>query len=491
MAVAIPDQIVQVCRPNLGGNGLGMNSIVYHLPNPTLANNTIVIPIGWSPDTGVTVSVSDDQGNTYVQDEAHQDSNQTYRAAWLRCNRAATGTQRITLSFTGGTAQFVMGCLMELWGIADTPLDGHNNFGFGSGGYAGSTAWAAGSFTPTTNGGLILSAGWSDQQSNFGDFTPDTNFALVAASNRYGFALQSKVQATAAAINPTITATISGDFIALGVCYKTDNTKGTAPTAAPRIFQVSWAPIHDATATSFHLQHPGKGDLVTIGWVGQGPAEHGDAIARQLASTPATDNKSNSYTRTTLSQSTNCTAQHAYAGDNPAARATTGSDFSLDVAVATADNAATVRVTDWITGSSGVQFDQAASANGSQADGGAVTFGSITPAHASGFVEASCGVNQNTIQNCTTSGWTTDSPWFDTEDGNTDELAEDNFWGHYLNAPASALAPTCDQSHMSGAGFGVADWAYQAIAFNSSGPVPTRRLRGSFAGTTPVRQAIA
>lgn len=481
MAVAIPDQIVQVCRPNMGGSGLGMNTIEYWLPSPTLPNNTIVIPIGWFPDSGVTISVLDDSGgaNVWVQDEGHQDSNQTYRAAWLRCNRAATGTQRITLSFTGGTAQFVMGCLVELWGIADTPLDGHNNFGFGSGGYAGSTSWACGTISPAVNGGLILSAGWSDQQSNFGDFTPDTNFALVAVSNRYGFALQAMVQTTATPINPTITATISGDFIALGVCYKTDNTKGTAPTAVPRPFQVSWAPIHHATQTSFHMQHPGKGDLIDIGWVGQGPAEHVDAIARQLAATPATDNKTNGYTRGALSQSTNCTAQHAYAGANPASRATTGSDFSLDVAVATADNAATVKVTDYICGASGIQFDKIANANGSQADGGAVTFGSITPSHAGGIVDAACGVNQNTIQRCTTSGWTTDSPWFDTEDGNTDELAEDNFWGHVLNAPASALAPTCNQSHMSGAGFGVADWAYSAIAFNSNPPDPHANVRAA------------
>jgi len=477
MAVAIPDQIVQVVCPNLAGNGLGMNSIEYQLGNPTLPNNTIVIPIGWFPDSGVTISVSDDKGNdlNYVQDEAHQDSNQSFRAAWLRVNRAIAGTQRITLTFSGGTAQFVFGCLMELWGIADTPLDGHSNFGFGSGGYSGSTSWACGNISPSTNNGLILTAGWSDQQSNFGDFTPHTNFALVAASNRYGFALQAMVQAVAATINPALTATISGDFIALGVCYKTDNTKGTAPTAVPRPFQVSWRPIHDPTATSFHMQHPGKGDLVTIGWVGQGPAEHGDAIARQMAATPATDNKGNSYTRTALSQSTNCTAQHAYAGANPAARATTGSDFSLDVAVETADNAATVKVTDWITGASGVQFDKAASDNGFQGSSGAVTFGSITPTNAGGFVEGTCGVNQNTVQRCTTSGWTTDSPWFDTEDGNTDELAEDNFWGHVLNAPAIAQQPTCNQSHMTGGGgFGVADWAYQAIAFNApSGPSAT------------------
>jgi len=477
VAVAIPSQVVQVCRPNLGGGGLGMNTMEYQLPSPTLPNNTIVIPIGWFPDSGVTVSISDDQGNTYVQDEAHQDSNQTYRVAWFRCNRAITGTQRVNVNFSGGTGQFVMGCLLELWGIADTPLDGHSNFGFGSGGYAGSTSWACGSFTPTTNGGLILSAGWSDQQSNYSDFTPAANFALVASNVKSGFALQAMIQTTAAAINPTITASISGDFMALGVCYKTDNTKGTQPTAVPRPFQISWSPIHDPTATSFHIQHPGKGDLVTIGWVGQGPAEHVDAIARQMASTPATDNKSNSYTRTPLSQSTNCTAQHAYAGGNPAARATTGSDFTLDVAVATADNAATVKITDWITGTSGVQFDQAASANGFQGSSGAVTFGSITPTYAGGFVEGSCGVNQNTVQRCMTSGWTTDSPWFDTEDGNTDELAEDNFWGHVLNAPATALAPTCNQSHMTGGGgFGVADWAYQAIAFNAPPVVfPPRR----------------
>jgi len=472
MAVAIPTNVVQHVRPTTTG-GLGMNTVRYHLPNPTLPNNTILIPIGWAPDTGVTVSIVDDQGNTYVQDEARADAIETFRVALLRCNRAVTGTQRIDVTFTGGQGSFVIGELIELWGIADTPLDGHSN------GNTSSATWATGSFTPSTNNGFIFQAAWSDQNSGYTAFTPMAGMAMLGAELKFGYASQCGIQSVAASITPTITASQGGQFISVSACYKTDAAKGTAPTAEPRIFGVSWVEIHDPTATTFNWQHPAKGDLIDIEWVGQGPAEHGDAIARQLASTPATDNKSNTYTRTTLVQSTNCTAQHAYAGANPAARATTGSDFTGSITVATADNAATIAIVDIICGSSGINFDKTADATGSQPDGGAVTFGAITPTNANGIVLGCVGVNANTIQDCTTAGWATDSPWGDTEDGNTDGLHEDNFWGHYTSAPASAIQPTCNQSHMSGAGFGVADWAWQAIAFNTPAATTSPMFRGS------------
>ncbi len=277
------------------GVGISGNDFKFTLPNGVGAGNCLILGISYSWASPQSVSISDDNGNTWPSSPAvtTTDGSNLVSSIYVLPN-ARAGVTTITVSFNADVHPFQY-TISEFYNI-DTvsPVNG---------GSARSTTVSpnltSGSFTPATNndangGNLIWTyfcdlGGGTDNWTT--TFAAGASFTLLDADigwHQQGLphASQYAVQTRQAAINPGMTATMTAandTYNALSVALKAARA-GTAPPAGIRIVRISHF-TNETPPAAWDLQFPSTGNLIVL------------ATSEQLGHniTSITDTGSNTY----------------------------------------------------------------------------------------------------------------------------------------------------------------------------------------------------
>ena len=181
-------------------------------PMPVTTGNTIIVAAGTYLDAG---TVTDTQGNTYIQDLSNTDGSDRYGSIFRASNVVGGSNFKITIT---GPA-YITFAAMEVAGLFNaSPLDGAGS----SQNYTSGGVWSTGAFSTSNAADLIVAtcpivnvAGTTYVEpagfTNFGLFN-SPGFVALSADYQIVSSLQT-------GINPNWTNT--GDFwLALGVAYK-------------------------------------------------------------------------------------------------------------------------------------------------------------------------------------------------------------------------------------------------------------------------------
>ena len=259
---------------------------------PAAAGDTVIV-VGELGSNTLSTVTDNAGGNTWVQDKVLSGAQVGYI---LRASNVTAGTQRIIISLTGATSGTSAACFVMNDLATSTPVDvtcGHDDSSSG-------TSHACTSMTTTQTGDEILHCAFMDSLPTTGTpptWTAASGFTLAVVTNFDAFACQFENQASAGAINPTLTSSSSLKAVNVGVAYKTATSGGAPPAGiyAPQIqvYNASEWNEQGGTAlsgTSFTVNFPcaTATQAVDIAW------ESNSLTLNSVSSTP-----SNTWTGTT------------------------------------------------------------------------------------------------------------------------------------------------------------------------------------------------
>lgn len=437
--------------------GNAVNSYTLRLPNLTQGGNCIIVAFQYSATGGVSASLSDDRGNSYTAPVSNNDGRQVVNLAFAQ--NVAAGTQKITITFAGGTPAFVTGMASEFYNVSPAgALDGSaSNSGTG-------TSVSAGSVAPTANGDLIYQ--YAVQDSTSGSMISWTQgsspWNLLSADVLDGTVAQYQVQASAAPINPTITMAPSQNYNSVAIALKSA-TAGNAPPPGIRVVRAQHNSIPANASSPVKLQFPCTGNLIIVAWIG--------VPGHDL--TTITDGNSNTYIPTGAAFGFGLSGDNQifYAASaststtmNGPNLSTTGNDISGSTAVLLDVEGAAVSPFDSVAGRT--------TASGIQSNSGSVSAVSITPSTSNGLVITSIGVDSNTIVGVTPGNFLSTVP---NPVMSPNPVDQNNGWGLNYNANTGTESYVWTTQ-----GGGVNDWASIAAAFEASNGTGSS---GSFSGT--------
>src|SRR5271165_1135509 len=367
--------------------GNGVSRYDFRLPNTTMSGNCIIVGFQYSASSGATASVSDDKGNSYHLAVSHSDNRQLVNLSYAL--NVAAGTQKISITFSGGTPAYVSALATEFYNIAAvSALDGT------SGNDGSGTSVSAGSFTPTTGGELIYQYAVQDSSSNpmISWSQGASPWVLLSSDLLDSSAAQYQVQTSAAPINATLGMSPAQNFNSVAIALKAGSA-GSAPPAGIRVVRVQHHAVQPYASSPMHLQFPCTGNLIVLTWIGV----PGHDI------TGVTDDNGNSYV------SPGPAFGYALSGDSQiyyAASASTSSTMSGPTFTTTGTDisGSTATLLD-VSGAATSPYDAAAGMpelSGNQPSTGNVTAVPISPSTANGLVITTLGVDSNTINGLAT-----------------------------------------------------------------------------------------
>ena len=423
--------------------GNPVSSYILRLPNPSMAGNCIIVGFQYSDTSGVTPSVKDDQGNLYSTPVQTSDGRQVVNLSYAL--NVAPGAQKITITFSGTSPAYVSAMASEFYNVApSSALDGHT----GSSG-SGSTV-SAGSFTPVTSGDLIYQYAIQDSTSAspMSSWTQGPNPWLLLSADLFdGAAAQYQVQASAAAIAPTLSMAPAQGFTSVAIALRPASA-GTPPPSGIRVVRVQHNSVQPYASSPLRLQFPSTGNLLVISWIG--------VPGHDL--TGVTDGNNNAYLSTgpAFGYGLSGDSQIYYAAGAATRTTLTGPNLSTSG-------------TD-ISGSTAVLFDVrgAASAPYDNTAGRATAFGSLTtsgsfaaanlsPTTTNGLVISSIGIDSNTLVGVSPGNFLSSVP---SPVSSPNPVNQNNGWALFYNtSPGPCTFVWTPQ------GGPVDDWASIAVAF--------------------------
>jgi hypothetical protein len=275
--------------PTYARNGTGnsatqssntVSSYKMTLPNLTGAGNAVVCGYNYAANHGISVAVSDDQGNSYTS-VTSSDGGQIIGIA--RALNVSAGASVVTLAFSGGNPSSVSGGCFEYYNIATTGADDGSCSGNGS----GTTVACNTAITTTAADDLIFQYAIEDGTQNpINSWTPGgspwTPLILDAYSDQ---AFQYQDQPAAGSITPSMKLSPSQSWNTIAIALKSASA-GTAPPAGIRVNTVFHGLITSSTGSPFSVQFPTTGNLIVAAWIG-GPT---------VDITRITDTNGNTYT---------------------------------------------------------------------------------------------------------------------------------------------------------------------------------------------------
>ena len=233
---------------------------LFCLADASSARNAIIAACVWSTAGVGSVTMTDDGGNAYTPMFATppNDTSRTIQV-WLAAN-AAAGVHQLTLAFATKPTGIQCGAY-QFANVATASPNCGTTFASGTG-----TSVAARSFMPVANNCLIFQLGVTDLAPS-GRWTAMSSpvFTLQDASPREGFAVQTFVQATAAAVNPTLTMSSSNGWVTAAVALKSASS-GSAPTGM-YVQRTAQNALVDGNS-SYTFQFPCSGNLVVVAFNG-------------------------------------------------------------------------------------------------------------------------------------------------------------------------------------------------------------------------------
>jgi hypothetical protein len=157
-------------------------------------------------DLGSGVNLSDSKSNTWTLVSPEADEGYTRMAVYVATGSITVGSGH-TVTQNGGTT--LTSVSFSAWsGTHASPVDQENEGVAG----AGSSTIQPGSITPTQDGSLVICAVAFEPTSNPFTGLPSSDDASMSLlgeawtnTNGFGITVRYKIQATAAAINPTVT----------------------------------------------------------------------------------------------------------------------------------------------------------------------------------------------------------------------------------------------------------------------------------------------
>jgi hypothetical protein len=249
-----------------------VNAVKLRLPNAVGAGNCLVLCFTHGSDASSISSIGDSNGNTWPSVAAvTQASTQCHSYIYVLPN-ANAGVTTVTVTFNT-TSQTFHGALYEFNNIATTsPLNGTVSAGVSAGG-----ALSTGSFTPgnnNANGGNLLiqytAGAWNyeDPPHTTGLFTAGSGWTLLeGCSIGCTHGTQMQVQATSAAINPTMTlanvTTVPFDTMAVALKLAAGSS-GTDIPAGIHVDGIHGITTLAASSTTYVFNFPATGNLRVI-----------------------------------------------------------------------------------------------------------------------------------------------------------------------------------------------------------------------------------
>ena len=285
--------------------------------NKTQAGNAILLCAMWPTAAnaaggggGITLSISDDQTNTYNSIRAFAAGSLEGIQCFIAQNIAAN-TQVVTLTWTtniasSGDAAHWLSVANGEWRNLPTSFTGlvdgsSSNTGTGA-------ACTSGSFTPGTSGDLIFMACANDNHDSMTVAAHAAPLSLFTVANLdESFATQAGVQTAAAAINPqldlTDCGTIGGScasepWVGYAFALKaSSSTQGSGPPAGIYVEHTLVVPVNGQFTTKTEpIQFPADGNLIVIDYNAQAANDLCVSAASPSGCTAAqADSKSNSY----------------------------------------------------------------------------------------------------------------------------------------------------------------------------------------------------
>src|SRR5436309_2687330 len=377
ITVAVPTLVQHVSTPNTRSNyTTGLN---IYLPNKSLSKNCILVAVQNAPTPGVTVSVIDDRANTYVPGPTNGSGDPTVSLFYAL--NATAGVQHITVSFAGGSVNYVAAVASEWYNIAlSNAFDG----GSQSGNASATSTWAAGTFTTGASGDLVYQVAVDRGGFEpYASFTAGSGFTLASADLLEGMVAQYVVQRRAGAVSPTLTVNGSGGYASAAIALK------AAAAGTP----------------------PGSGIRIVHTYVSGSPLANGQGGSVQMYY---------------------------------AAHATTSSSMTMTLRFPSASTFGSSLVVYDVAGAAASPFDASNAATGIQVSGGDVPTVSLTPAGPGELVIAHGDQNTATITGLVGSGYLFDYPtWVGQDEGGPGGAGNgftlDSHAGHYYTTDASQL----------------------------------------------------
>jgi hypothetical protein len=425
--------------------GYSVSSYTLRLPNPSLVGNCIIVGFQYSGMSGVSASVSDDQGNSYSAPVQSSDGNQIVNLSYAL--NVAAGAQKITIAFSGGSPSYVSAVASEFYNVATiNAADGYSgNSGSGS-------SVSAGALTPTTSGDLIYQYAVQDSSSSaINGWTQGASpWVLLSADVLDSSAAQYQVQTSAAPITPALAMSPGQNFLSIALALQAASA-GTAPPPGIRVVRVEHNSVPEYTASPIRLQFPSTGNLLVVAWIG----------APAIDITGISDGNGNAYV------STGGAFGYGVSGDNQiyyAAGASTSSNMTGPTLATTGSKiGGSTAVLFDIRGAATAPYDSAAgrqTASGNQSSGQGVTGVTVSPSTANGLVITSIGIDSDTIVAVSPGNLLSTVP---SPVSSPNPVDENNGWALFYNATAGPQTFT-----WSSQGGPVYNWASIAVAFEAA-----------------------
>lgn len=199
------------------------------MPGNTVAGNTVILFSQWSYD-GTAPTYSDSQGNTYTARGAQPKPAQNDRGKF-HIHTAPVGSSAACTITLAGTGLCRWAVAVEVSGLVASPYDKQ------SVNSNGANDCTAGSITPATNGQYIMAVFWRDMGAT--SFAPGAGWTERAefGSSAPNGCLIDQVQATAAAINATVTAgSVNTSYYVNGFVASFEKAAGGGPEGAARYY---------------------------------------------------------------------------------------------------------------------------------------------------------------------------------------------------------------------------------------------------------------
>jgi len=432
ITVALPTLVQHVSTPSTWVHyTTGLN---IYLPNKSLAHNCILVAVQNATRPGVTVSVSDDQANTYVPGPVVTNASGEPTLSFFYALNARAGVQHITVSFAGGSVNYVAAVASEWYNIAlSNAFDG----GSQSGNASATSTWAAGTFTTGASGDLVYQVAVDRGGFEpYASFTAGSGFTLASADLLEGMVAQYVVQRRAGAVSPTLTVNGSGGYASAAIALKAA-AAGTPPGSGIRIVHTYVGNTGRlGTTTTVSLQFPSSGNLLVLA------TSLGDVPLNSVA-----DGNGNSYTQVSGSPLAN--GQGGSVQMYYAAHATTSSSMTMTLRFPSASTFGSSLVVYDVAGAAASPFDASNAATGIQVSGGDVPTVSLTPAGPGELVIAHGDQNTATITGLVGSGYLFDYPtWVGQDEGSQEEGGPggagydstlDSQAGHYYTTDAGQV----------------------------------------------------
>jgi hypothetical protein len=450
-------QSVSASLSNLSNGGATLTTYTLRFPNKVLSGNAVCAGFQFGFNSGITITCTDDQSNTYTKTVAETNDGNQCIVGFTALN-LTNSPQVLTFTFSTGGQQFASAAACEFTGIASSAaVDVHNS-------HSGTSATVtAGSFTPTTTGDLIWQYSVCDGAIPQTLWSHGTNtnitWQVATADILDGQAQQWGIYNSTSAINCQTIQSPSATFISLAIALKTASA-GTAPTGM-YIQSAQHNNTTNGTSATVPVESPCSGNLLVAGYVGSNDG------GTYYTVSSVTDNSSNSWVE--------C--------NSPNTKPENGSvcQYWYTSSPTTADN---LKVTFHMTGSASASagstfmvYDVVGAASSSPYDTNAVTTGtgtttsnsgpSITPSTTGGIIFAEMGIAQNQVTAVTgPTGALFHSTSMVTEP-NPGHSDENNGWSHVINTSTASKTWTWTVSAASDV------FAAMAVAFKAPSAGPT------------------